>query len=520
MIYQNCTPSRFSSENLGSMLAGIRNQDGQVFDGKLRILHHVVDGYTCEGRLVPESILVHDTDNTWTWTKNNPDKCAATTTVVDASLVNYDEAQKTALYNGLIYRPPRPYDVLASEDANLPDVNLKDGVCADANGFCSLRAAVDQSSTTSLTDAVIVNVPAGTFTLTSALLVSLQAESNAVQVRGAGTQSTIVDGGGSVSHFAIQSFSGQMVSIEKMTLQNGMAPLGPFGSAIHIKGEPMGSASASVSISDCLIQKNTNGWGAIVADQNSGALQIHRSQILDNGWHGLYLRKTAGLLVEDSYFARNGNRGIAIDTNTKPVLIQSSTFSQNYEGISLYDCRNCRLENITAYQNIGTGVYVGTSLNAFDPAFDISIRQATLYDNATVPLQGQERSNLYHGFGDARNVLTLSNSIVAMPPGRTDPACTKASGGNGFYANLQGTNNLFSDGSCPATGTGNQIGDPKLGALADNGGPTLTFLPLAGSPAIDQGSNALCLARDQRGLPRLSGSGPAASCDIGAVEVQ
>jgi hypothetical protein len=68
---------------------------------------------------------------------------------------------------------------------------------------------------------------------------------------------------------------------------------------------------------------------------------------------------------------------------------------------------------------------------------------------------------------------------------------------------------------------GNRVGvtDPKLGALANNGGPTLTMLPLAGSPAIDHGSNAKIPAgvtTDQRGLARISNG----TVDIGAVEVQ
>ncbi len=59
-------------------------------------------------------------------------------------------------------------------------------------------------------------------------------------------------------------------------------------------------------------------------------------------------------------------------------------------------------------------------------------------------------------------------------------------------------------------------GDPKLGSLANNGGPTQTVPLLAGSAAIDKGSRDYCPAMDQRGLPRLKGNG----CDIGAFEAQ
>jgi hypothetical protein len=54
------------------------------------------------------------------------------------------------------------------------------------------------------------------------------------------------------------------------------------------------------------------------------------------------------------------------------------------------------------------------------------------------------------------------------------------------------------------------MADPKLGPLADNGGPTKTMALLAGSPAI--GGGAGCPSTDQRGEPRKG------ACDIGAYQ--
>jgi hypothetical protein len=75
--------------------------------------------------------------------------------------------------------------------------------------------------------------------------------------------------------------------------------------------------------------------------------------------------------------------------------------------------------------------------------------------------------------------------------------------------------NLSSDGSCGFTGIGslNNI-DPKLGPLADNGGPTPTMALLPGSPAIDAGDTSVAPATDQRGFPRPAGL----AADIGAYE--
>jgi hypothetical protein len=55
--------------------------------------------------------------------------------------------------------------------------------------------------------------------------------------------------------------------------------------------------------------------------------------------------------------------------------------------------------------------------------------------------------------------------------------------------------------------------DPRLGPLADNGGPTLTMLPASNSPVIGRGSG-FGVVSDQRGFPR-----PVDDADIGAIEL-
>ena len=103
------------------------------------------------------------------------------------------------------------------------------------------------------------------------------------------------------------------------------------------------------------------------------------------------------------------------------------------------------------------------------------------------------------------------------PPGAEQLECD----GNGLHVTSLG-GNLASDGSCQLGGTGDRNNtDPGLDLIADNGGPTLTILPLSGSPLIDGGIAAGCPAVDQRGFARpYDGDGDTeAECDVGAVEV-
>jgi hypothetical protein len=108
---------------------------------------------------------------------------------------------------------------------------------------------------------------------------------------------------------------------------------------------------------------------------------------------------------------------------------------------------------------------------------------------------GIYRNNLYDG------TVTVKNSIVANSPRGGN--CAGVVINNGF--------NLSSDGFCGFT----QVANVLLGPLTANGGPTLTHMPLPGSPALDfVAGNCPPPATDQRGAARPIG----ALCDAGAVE--
>lgn len=108
--------------------------------------------------------------------------------------------------------------------------------------------------------------------------------------------------------------------------------------------------------------------------------------------------------------------------------------------------------------------------------------------------------------------LTTFGSVIAGGVG-AGPECVTSTTNSGGW-------NLIDDGSCDLTdATDRTSTDPILGPLADNGGPTLTHLPEAGSPLIDNVPVASCnptYVADQRNVARPQGPG----CDTGSVEVR
>jgi hypothetical protein len=115
----------------------------------------------------------------------------------------------------------------------------------------------------------------------------------------------------------------------------------------------------------------------------------------------------------------------------------------------------------------------------------------------------------------------IQNTIVAnnqVSPNGIGPDCSGSFFSLGY--NLVEINEGFT-----FTGdlTGNKIGvDPRLAALADNGGPTMTYALEIDSPAVDAGSSA-GISTDQRGLTRpvdIPGITNAKDgADIGAFEL-
>jgi hypothetical protein len=219
--------------------------------------------------------------------------------------------------------------------------------------------------------------------------------------------------------------------------------------------------------------------------------------------------RTAGGLANAGYLTVtnttiDGNTATASGgggTNAGALVITKSTISNNtaatfaggFENRKVLQVSSSTVSGNRAVAGIGSGLYAGQGKTGEVPS-------STVIDSTVTKSTGSSAVA-----SDTSATTALFNSIVGGQTSGTNCAGTVTSAGF----------NLISDGSCALTGTADQNNvAPSLGALADNGGATLTHLPLAGSPAIGSGFPG-CSGTDQRGTGRPTGG----ACDRGAVEV-
>jgi beta-glucanase (GH16 family) len=268
----------------------------------------------------------------------------------------------------------------------------------------------------------------------------------------------------------------------------------------------------------------TNGFGFQLAGcvLNNGSLTLDSVTVTGctmttdagdfwQGGGGIYNGEGATLSLIDSTVSDNTGwigGGVYSFFNTT-TLVERSTISGNTAldvGGGIRSLGNADIVNSTISGNTSTNWHGG---GAFITDGVVNVRNSTVTDNNA---PGGTAGGLFLGtFGDANATLNLQNSIVAF---NGDFGCFLAPFGAGEVAINSLGSNVFTDGTCNPIGSDQVVADAGLGALADNGGPTLTHALLPGSPAIDAADASVCPAIDQRGVARPQGAG----CDVGSFE--
>jgi hypothetical protein len=322
---------------------------------------------------------------------------------------------------------------------------------------------------------------------------------------------------------------------------------------------------ADVAVNNCTISDNdaANGGGIWTEAVSGASTNIFNSAISGNtatgkggGIYGHY----GAIMLTNSRVSNNQSQsdGAGIHSTNNRLTVSRSTIADNTAvgdfpngGGIFIQFGDLVVANSTISGNSATrrggGIY---SSNNYAQVVD-----STISGNTAVEGFGGHGGGISHGAGSlaiVRSTITLNQAVelgglYSSPGAFTSTTVTGSiisgnqngdvgwswSTGGGVNSVMSHGFNLVGDGR--SSGAFNQPGDqtgvtnPMLGALANNGGPTMTHALLPNSPALDAGDPGAVVVggvpqNDQRGAPYnriFDGDGAGGGrIDIGAFELQ
>ncbi|HJY27664.1 MAG TPA: choice-of-anchor Q domain-containing protein, partial [Pyrinomonadaceae bacterium] len=432
------------------------------------------------------------------------------------------------------------------------------------NGAGSLRQAIADAcagSTITFNLATVISP----ITLTSAEL--LVNKNLTITGPGSGSLTVQRSTAGGTPDFRIFNINGGVtVSIAGLTLSNGRVSGNFPGNA----GGAIWNNHSSLTITDCILSGNSavqvspaGFGGALYNDGSNGGsatLTILNSQITGNsaigsggGIFNFGFNGTANLSITNSTINNNsapsGSGGVASSGQggNAPVQIIQSTLTgnngQSGGGISMDGTQSgnapLTVVNSTISGNraavIGGGLISQGTTNV--SGAPVTIVNTTITNNRCDSDDTSPSFSCGGAYFIFTGPVTIHNTIVARNFNGSTGTTADDVMNNSF--NAASSFNLIGTGGAGGLVNGvnnNLVGvaNPLLGPLANNGGPTETHRLLAGSPAIEAGTNCvlnnscspalgLSLTTDQRGISRAADSADAnttQTVDIGAFEAR
>lgn len=323
-------------------------------------------------------------------------------------------------------------------------------------------------------------------------------------------------GGGALSQQGAVTIQGSTVSQNRATAGAAGVSFGDFGETLAVATGANASgagaqAGTALTVAGSTITDNisTGGQGAPGGfSYGGGAFASTTAAVTQSTVGGNQAVAGTGWVDNVGPFEAPGGQsaGGGIWAN-EAATIGASTFAGNHADGGPSGPHN---------EGFGEGGAIGSvaPITATNSTFDANVANHT---PAGAAISGSEVDLLYVTL--TNNVGSTALSGSTFRPSRTVMAGQVTGSLCGFGDTQSGGYNWADDASCALNDpTDVENGtDPMLAALADNGGPTWTRLPLVGSPLIDAIPAASCqIALDQRGLPRPGATG----CDIGSVELQ
>ncbi len=289
----------------------------------------------------------------------------------------------------------------------------------------------------------------------------------------------IAQGGGAGYHASAASgFGGAVYSAVTLNVKDSSF----FGNQTFAGNGTMNVVDPSIG------SRGVDGFGGAI--YNSGTAMLDRCSVYSNYVQG------GGAVAYMGGIVGNGGTGWG------GGIFNASQFTATNCTIALNSAVGgyCCCSSSTRGNAMGGGVFNNT--NATFTGMNL-----TIASNSCSSPSGPYLSGIVAGIqiANTNGTLRLHNSLIAY--GGTN--------GNAYGVITDDGYNISSDGSANLnSGSSYSFTDPKLGPLADYGGPTWCMVLLPDSPAIDGGDTAAFPATDQRGRSRPYG----AAADIGAFE--
>ena len=334
--------------------------------------------------------------------------------------------------------------------------------------------------------------------------------------------------------------------------QTGVAGgFGGRGGFVHGAGLFVGGGSVTV-VANSTIARNTAFGGDGGSGGTGGSAEARFNG--GNGGRGGDA-EGGGVFAEQSVFIP-GNDNVADIIRTTTLSLSNATVSNNVarggnggNGGAIGTVNNQSSSNGrgghggNAGQAAGGGLFAGQFIpNRLVEFNSVTINSSTIAENAAHSSSGGDGVNGGSDGGDdsgtggglsgGEGQVDAFSSIFALNSAGNAPDIFGSIGvaehnliGENNGTNLNDTG-FAGDTPIPdengnivgRNGDGGTVIDPLLTPLQNNGGPTETHAPLAGSPVIDTGSNPSNTLVDQRGTGFVRQMG--AGVDIGAVETQ
>jgi CSLREA domain-containing protein len=377
---------------------------------------------------------------------------------------------------------PAEFTVDTTSDA--ADADGSDGRCLTASGACSLRAAVMAANAR---PGSTITLPPGHYRLTIPPDPRLILGSHPhpatgdlnvdapTTIRGAGARGTVIDAGHLDRVFRLRADT----HMSDVTITGGRArqrelPFTDTGGGGIVN-------ERHLTLRRVAVTGNSAGYGGGVFNIPDSHLDL-----VDSTVSGNTAGEAGGIRFDDSGTVTNStiadNR--VTDPGDRPGSLGGTGGGIDIRGLGIVRILNSTITGNSSSDG-GGGINIA-------PAYLDSL-PAPLPDIVDLPLG---RMNL-------RNSVVAGNTVDGAAAD-----CEKA-----FATITSLGHNIDGDSSCRLTAAGDLPGrDPRVGPLADNGGPTDTVALLPGSPALDAADG--CPATDQRGVARPQGP----ACDIGAYE--